>query len=390
MFGKIIILFLGIFTEIAFSLNYNDNCYTPANFAGACILPTECKSIRELIRKPYLTQREIQYINLSKCGRHTTGKTLVCCPLSDLAATTTTTTTTTFRPPFQSNQNQAQNLNFQPVKDKLPEPGECGAQIGDRIIGGEKAGIDEYPWSALIQYQKPFNQFGYHCGGSLISSRYVLTAGHCIKAVPKTWSVYAVRLGENDLESNPDCIGLGDDEECADAYLDVLVEGIIVHEQYHQTPIKIENDIALLQMAESVEATDWIMPICLPDSRNVGKDYKNKNLFVAGWGKTENETQSRYKLKLTIRGVSLAQCQSVYQKADITDEQICAGGEAGKDACRGDSGGPLMDVDIRHPKGPTWFLIGIVSFGKGCATAGIPGVYTRVDHYENWIKSKIL
>ena len=63
---------------------------------------------------------------------------------------------------------------------------------------------------------------------------------------------------------------------------------------------------------------------------------------------------------------------------------ICAGG-ADKDACQGDSGGPLVCSDDTGNS----YVFGIVSWGIGCATEGIPGVYTNVRHYEEWIKNHI-
>lgn len=62
-------------------------------------------------------------------------------------------------------------------------------QLTDRVIGGQPTKIDEFPWTALIEYEKPNGRFGFHCGGSVINERYILTAAHCITSIPRGWKV---------------------------------------------------------------------------------------------------------------------------------------------------------------------------------------------------------
>lgn len=95
----------------------------------------------------------------------------------------------------------------------------------------------------------------------------------------------AVRLGEWDTESNPDC----DVGDCSEPVVDVDVEQLIPHEAYNTNSKTQENDIALLRLAQPVTFTDWIKPVCLPTSNNLRSiSYDNVNLDVSGWGKTEN------------------------------------------------------------------------------------------------------
>lgn len=101
---------------------------------------------------------------------------------------------------------------------------------------------------------------------------------------------------------------------------------------------------------------------------------------------------SEIKLKLIINGVSLAKCNEVYNTKQITISaaQICAGGDKGLDSCRGDSGGPLMSIEIVSGA-PYWYLVGIVSFGPNpCGKEDWPGVYTKVGSYVDWIESKLV
>ena len=109
--------------------------------------------------------------------------------------------------------------------------------------------------------------------------------------------------------------------------------------------------------------------------------------YAAGWGKTESATASEKKLKVEMNIKSLQECAPVYQRGGILLKQthMCAGGVRGKDTCSGDSGGPLM----RQMTG-SWYLIGVVSFGpQKCGAPGVPGVYTNVAEYVDWIKDNI-
>uniref|UniRef100_T1GFY9 Peptidase S1 domain-containing protein n=1 Tax=Megaselia scalaris TaxID=36166 RepID=T1GFY9_MEGSC len=110
--------------------------------------------------------------------------------------------------------------------DLIPEPGVCGNVITNKIYGGVETRLDEYPWMALIEYQKPGNKKGFHCGGSMISNRYVLTASHCINArsIPADWKPISVRLGEWDTATDRDC----DAGECAPPHIDVPIERSLV------------------------------------------------------------------------------------------------------------------------------------------------------------------
>ena len=71
-------------------------------------------------------------------------------------------------------------------------------------------------------------------------------------------------------------------------------------------------------------------------------------------------------------------CNDAYGN-QITSNMICAA-SPGKDSCQGDSGGPLVTQENDH-----YTLVGVVSWGYGCAMANYPGVYARVTAQMNWI-----
>ena len=99
-------------------------------------------------------------------------------------------------------------------------------------------------------------------------------------------------------------------------------------------------------------------------------------------------------MKASVPVTPFAQCQRVYQQRGIgleSESQMCAGGERGVDSCQGDSGGPLYRPgDAGGQSGPRMVQVGVVSFGlQNCAVEGVPGVYTRVDHFMPWITSNM-
>lgn len=123
---------------------------------------------------------------------------------------------------------------------------------------------------------------------------------------------------------------------------------------------------------------------------------ENVELTIAGWGSIEADRTNRSKvlLKANLNIVPLDSCNQTltrYNLADqpslraLSDSQMCALNRITKsDACQGDSGGPLF---IRHPTGMSTIL-GIVSFGVSCGT-DLPGVYTRIASYVDWIENTI-
>lgn len=98
-------------------------------------------------------------------------------------------------------------------------------------------------------------------------------------------------------------------------------------------------------------------------------------------------TASNVKLKVKLEVKDFRGCVNTYRPAGLIlrDTQLCAGGVKGEDTCSGDSGGPFTKLDRSNN-----YLIGIVSFGPNkCGTAGVPGVYTNVAMYTDWIKKNV-
>ncbi|XP_052890736.1 CLIP domain-containing serine protease B4-like [Anopheles moucheti] len=332
------------------SLELGASCTNPVGEAGKCILFRECQPLVNIYNNPITTQQDTEFLMQSRCGM-LQRKILVCCAGS----------------------NQ---------RSSLPEPPHCGVQLSDRILGGQLTEIDEFPWTALIQFQKPDGSFGFHCGGSLINERYVVTAAHCIKRIPRSWKVHRVRLGEWDLSMTNDC----HEGFCSEAPIDLHIEKIVVHRNYDPKDQHKVNDIALIRFTRSVKYSETVRPICLPLSESLrDRNHVGKPSYAVGWGKTETAAASEVKLKVEINITNWQECARIYREEGVllTIKHMCAGGVRG--TCSGDSGSPLM----RQIAG-VWYLIGVVSFGpQKCGTAGVPGVYTNVAEYIDWIQDII-
>uniref|UniRef100_A0A3Q2ZK50 Zgc:100868 n=1 Tax=Kryptolebias marmoratus TaxID=37003 RepID=A0A3Q2ZK50_KRYMA len=244
---------------------------------------------------------------------------------------------------------------------------DCGQPpLNTRIVGGQEAPAGSWPWQVSLQ------QSAHFCGGSLINNLWVLTAAHCVPSGnPAGLTVF---LGLQSLQgSNPNKVSR-------------TVAQIIVHPDYNS--VTSNNDIALLKLSSSVSFTSYISPVCLAASDS--SFYSGVNSWVTGWGNVGEgvglpSPQTLMEVEVPVVGNRLCYCDYSSEGITITDNMICAGlTEGGKDSCQGDSGGPMVSK-----QGGRWIQAGVVSFGVGCARPNIPGVYTRVSQYQNWVNSQI-
>eukprot|EP00099_Drosophila_melanogaster_P001119 NP_001036533.1 uncharacterized protein Dmel_CG8170, isoform B [Drosophila melanogaster] len=247
----------------------------------------------------------------------------------------------------------------------------CGISLAKqtaqrRIVGGDDAGFGSFPWQAYIRIGSS------RCGGSLISRRHVVTAGHCVaRATPRQ---VHVTLGDYVINSAV---------EPLPAYT-FGVRRIDVHPYFKFTPQADRFDISVLTLERTVHFMPHIAPICLPEKN---EDFLGKFGWAAGWGALNPGSRLRPK---TLQAVDVPVienriCERWHRQNGINvviyQEMLCAGyRNGGKDSCQGDSGGPLM-----HDKNGRWYLIGVVSAGYSCASRGQPGIYHSVSKTVDWV-----
>nr|QGT41004.1 Try1a [Tomicus yunnanensis] len=225
--------------------------------------------------------------------------------------------------------------------------------IDTRIVGGEEVDIESYPYQVSLQYS---NQ--HFCGGALVTRNTVLSAAHCFgSSYTSLTSSYVVKYGSNTTS------GAG-----------IQIDSVLVHPNF--TADALDCDIALIKLKSNVTISASAALIRISESTSYTS---GSYASVTGWGyQQENGTVSSLLRGVNVPLTSASQCEKSYANIiNITANMICAGySEGGKDACQGDSGGPLVQKNK---------LIGVVSFGAGCARKSYPGVYTNVGRLLDWV-----
>ncbi|MEJ2856302.1 MULTISPECIES: S1 family peptidase [unclassified Saccharothrix] len=227
------------------------------------------------------------------------------------------------------------------------------AAADPRVVGGERVRIADHPWVVYIA-DASGNQF---CGGTIVGPRKVVTAAHCVSGRPTRNT--RVVTGREDKQSSAGKV--------------VRVAKIWVHPDY--VSADQGEDVAVLTLRDAVTAQP-------ADLATAGPLYApGTAAFGLGWGRTgEQAPASRYLMGVTLPVVSDDDCKNAYLQYD-KEAMVCAGyDEGGKDTCQGDSGGPLV-------VGGT--LIGVTSWGEGCARAGKYGIYTRIATYRDVLVEQI-
>ena len=226
-----------------------------------------------------------------------------------------------------------------------------------RIVGGDDASPGQFPYFVFLDIG---------CGGTLIAPDVVLTAAHCGPQFVQEVTVGAYERGQE-----------------TSGAVNVTVVDYLIHPDYNIDTD--ENDLALLRLEVDVPLDTNIQVSLNPKYED---PTPGQELTVIGMGDLGD---GAYLFPEVLQYVevfasSSEECLAAYGASDINDDvMFCAGVPGGgKDSCQGDSGGPIVIAD-----GDTHLLVGVVSFGIGCALPGYPGVYARVSSAYNWIHDMV-
>lgn len=274
----------------------------------------------------------------------------------------------------------------------LGQQGLARANDNEMIVGGKVAPEGKFPWQVRI-YASMNDDKG-RCGGTIVAPQWVLTAAHCVVTDPTaTTNVAPVDLV---------VIGYGSIDRTKTTKVES--EKIIVNPDYLAKGANSHADIALIKLKGAIPD---VKPIGLADPElNKKLLTSGATVTVTGWGAVWDPEDKNvlamlsqltagadlgdklnYPLKLhqvEIQVMDNESCKSMLQGSnnDIVESSICALQPGSrKNACYGDSGGPLM----ASPKPRTFVQVGIVS--RGCGNMDLPNIYTRVSSFSDWIAS---
>ena len=233
---------------------------------------------------------------------------------------------------------------------------------GNRIINGETADINEYPFMASLQ-----DSMGHFCGGSLIAKNVVLSAAHC------QGGDYEIALGRHNVLNGGQVM---------------QVDREVPHEDYDDSTT--DNDYMLIFLTTPAELVeDEVGLIGL--NKNPALPAAGDVVTVMGWGVVDTETGelSDVLMEVDVDVITNEDCEISSDGTDnyngqITENMLCAM-DMGEDSCQGDSGGPLVLLGDT----PLQVQVGVVSWGIGCADPSFPGVYSRVSQAYDWIVCEV-
>ncbi|XP_052059242.1 chymotrypsin-like serine proteinase [Mytilus californianus] len=286
---------------------------------------------------------------------------------------------------------------MQPGRELIKEIFSFSSEITDvdgfssKIVGGSDADITTYPWQVSMQMRS--GSGWYHiCGGSIIDNNWIVTAAHCVDG--SSFLIPFAVLSENKsmiicyivhfvCRVNTLRIAAGMTKLSDTSRTVRSLARIIMHPSYSSSRPGYPNDIALLELSQSLTFGASINKIAVPTTQ----DFTGSTCSLSGWGRLSGSGSSPDNLKdvqMTI--ISNSECSTRWASvtgAAINDGNICIL-QSGKSACSGDSGGPMTCYS-----GNTPYLAGATSWGISTCSGDFPSVYARLTSFRSWISSYV-